>query len=97
MIALPSTGLLEQLARAEVNSLEATESYLERIEQLDAEIGAFITVDADSALEQAREADAALSDGRLLGPLHGFPVALKDNIDTAGLRTTVGSLSLIHI
>jgi aspartyl-tRNA(Asn)/glutamyl-tRNA(Gln) amidotransferase subunit A len=91
LIALPSTGLLEQLARGEVDSLDATASYLERIEQLDGEIGAFITVDADSALQQAREADAALSNGLLLGPLHGLPVALKDNIDSAGLRTTVGS------
>lgn len=91
MIALPPIGLREQIARAETSSLEATEAYLERIERLDGEIGAFITVDAESALEQAREADAALGRGHSLGPLHGLPVALKDNIDSAGLRTTVGS------
>jgi len=91
VIALPPTGLREQIASAETSSLEATESYLERIERFDGDIGAFITVDADSALEQARAADEALESGRSLGLLHGLPVALKDNIDTAGLRTTVGS------
>jgi aspartyl-tRNA(Asn)/glutamyl-tRNA(Gln) amidotransferase subunit A len=91
VIALPPAGLREQIASADVSSLEATESYLERIERLDGDIGAFITVAADSAREQARAADEALESGRSLGPLHGLPVAIKDNIDTAGLRTTVGS------
>ena len=84
-------GLREQLASGEVGSVEATEAYLERIELLDGDIGAFLTVDAEGALEQARAADQALATGRTLGPLHGLPVSLKDNIDTAGLRTTVGS------
>ncbi len=91
MIALPPAGLREQIASADVSSLKATESYLERIERLDGDIGAFMTVAADSAREQARAADAALESGGSLGPLHGLPVAIKDNIDTAGLRTTVGS------
>ena len=91
MIALPPAGLREQIASAKVSSLDATESYLERIERFDGDIGAFITVAAGSALEQARAADESLELGRSLGPLHGLPVALKDNIDTAGLRTTVGS------
>jgi aspartyl-tRNA(Asn)/glutamyl-tRNA(Gln) amidotransferase subunit A len=91
VIELPAAGLRGQIASADVSSLEATESYLGRIERFDADIGAFITVDADSALEQARAADESLAFGRSLGLLHGLPIALKDNIDTAGLRTTVGS------
>jgi aspartyl-tRNA(Asn)/glutamyl-tRNA(Gln) amidotransferase subunit A len=86
------TGTLrEQIAAGEVSSVGVVERFLGRIERLDGELGAFITVAAEAALEQAHAADEALARGTLLGPLHGLPVALKDNIDTAGLRTTVGS------
>jgi aspartyl-tRNA(Asn)/glutamyl-tRNA(Gln) amidotransferase subunit A len=91
---LPLTGLLESLASGEISSVDATSAYLERIERLDGSIGAFWTVDADGALEQAGRADSALETGRQLGALHGLPVALKDNIDTAGLRTTNGAAFL---
>ena len=89
---LRPVGLRERLASGEVSSVDATEAYLARIELLDGDIRAFVTVDAEGALEQARAADEALATGQTLGALHGLPVALKDNIDTAGLRTTVGSL-----
>jgi aspartyl-tRNA(Asn)/glutamyl-tRNA(Gln) amidotransferase subunit A len=91
VIALPPTGLREQIASAEIGSLAATEAFLERIDRLDGELGAFYTVDADSALRDARAADERLARGEPPGLLHGLPVALKDNMDTAGLRTTVGS------
>jgi aspartyl-tRNA(Asn)/glutamyl-tRNA(Gln) amidotransferase subunit A len=91
VIALPPTGLREQIASAEIGSLAATEAYLDRIERLDGQIGAFYTVDADAALREAHAADERLGRGEPPGLLHGLPVALKDNIDTAGLRTTVGS------
>ena len=90
-IPVPREQLRDRLASGEISSLEATTRYLERIDRFDGRIGAFITVDADSALEQARKADPSLAAGKLLGSLHGLPIALKDNIDTAGLRTTVGS------
>jgi aspartyl-tRNA(Asn)/glutamyl-tRNA(Gln) amidotransferase subunit A len=89
--ALPAAGVREQLASGALTSLEATEAYLERIDRFDRGLGTFITVAAEVAREQARAADEARRRGTVLGPLHGLPVALKDNIDTAGLRTTVGS------
>jgi aspartyl-tRNA(Asn)/glutamyl-tRNA(Gln) amidotransferase subunit A len=88
---LPPTGLAARIRSGEIGSLEATEAYLGRIERLDGRIGAYITVTAQLAREQADAADEALARGEPLGPLHGLPVALKDNIDTAGVRTTVGS------
>jgi aspartyl-tRNA(Asn)/glutamyl-tRNA(Gln) amidotransferase subunit A len=90
VIAPPPTGLA-QIASGEVSSTDATRGYLARIERLDGLVGAFITVDAEGALEQARAADESFAAGSPLGPLHGAPFALKDNIDTAGLRTTAGS------
>jgi aspartyl-tRNA(Asn)/glutamyl-tRNA(Gln) amidotransferase subunit A len=88
---LPLTGLVARIRSDEIGSLEATEAYLERIDRMDGRIRAYITVTAELAREQASGADEALARGETLGPLHGLPIALKDNIDTAGVRTTVGS------
>lgn len=82
---------IDRLAAGEVTSAELVEASLLRIEQVDGEVGAFVTVTAELAREQAAAADAARSAGRLLGPLHGLPVGLKDNIDTAGIVTTAGA------
>jgi aspartyl-tRNA(Asn)/glutamyl-tRNA(Gln) amidotransferase subunit A len=68
-----------------------TRAYLDRIERLNPRFNAYITVTADTALTQAREMEDELKAGRYRGPLHGIPIALKDNIDTAGIRTTAAS------
>ena len=91
MSALPAAGLRERLRAGEVAAVEAVQAYLDRIERLNGTLGAYLTVAGEAALAQARAADEALARGEPPGPLHGLPVALKDNIDTAGLRTTVGS------
>src|SRR4051812_7154367 len=74
-----------------LSPVEVTEHCLERIARLDPALHAFITVTADLALAQARAAAAELERGHDRGPLHGVPIALKDLIDTAGIRTTGGS------
>ena len=87
-------GLLEvsQLVKTgEISSTEVTRTILERIERLNPEYKIFNTVSGDLAMEQARAADTEIQSGKYRGPLHGLPVAVKDIIDTAGVRTTYGS------
>jgi aspartyl-tRNA(Asn)/glutamyl-tRNA(Gln) amidotransferase subunit A len=74
-----------------VSSAELTEACLARIAIYDPKLDAFITVMKDQARAQARQLDAEAKAGRFRGPLHGVPIALKDNIDTADARTTGGS------
>ncbi|MCG6894112.1 MAG: Asp-tRNA(Asn)/Glu-tRNA(Gln) amidotransferase subunit GatA [Desulfobacteraceae bacterium] len=85
---------LEQAGRllrgGEITSAELTQSVLHRIEELDAKLGAFVTVCAEQALEQAAEADRAIADGDI-SPLTGIPMAVKDLICTKGIPTTCSS------
>jgi aspartyl-tRNA(Asn)/glutamyl-tRNA(Gln) amidotransferase subunit A len=74
-----------------VSPVELTEACLQRIEKHNPAFNAFITVTRDQALRSAREAETEIQRGRWRGPLHGVPVALKDNMDTAGIRTTGAS------
>ncbi len=85
------SDLAPRLRRREVSPVEITQGCLARIEKSDPALNAFITVMAESALEEAREAEAEILRGEWRGPLHGVPVALKDLIDTAGVRTTAAS------
>jgi aspartyl-tRNA(Asn)/glutamyl-tRNA(Gln) amidotransferase subunit A len=91
---LPSLSLEEAsrlVQKKSVSPVELTRSCLERIERLNPKLNAFITVTAERALAQARELENERQRGRWRGSLHGIPVALKDNIDTAGVRTTAAS------
>jgi aspartyl-tRNA(Asn)/glutamyl-tRNA(Gln) amidotransferase subunit A len=77
--------------RRSVSPLELTQAYLSRIEKLNPSLNAYITVTAEQALSRARELETEQQHGRWRGPLHGIPIALKDLIDTAGIRTTAAS------
>ena len=79
------------IRRREVSPLALTEACLKRIDAYNSSLNAFITITRDQALAAAREMDAELKKGKRRGPLHGIPVALKDNIDTGGIRTTAAS------
>ncbi len=83
----------EGLRRREFTSVELTESVLERVARVEPTINAYITLTAELALEQAREADAKLAAGTAT-PLTGIPVGVKDLIVTKGVRTTAGSKML---
>jgi aspartyl-tRNA(Asn)/glutamyl-tRNA(Gln) amidotransferase subunit A len=74
-----------------LTATDVTRHLLDRIAAYNSTLNAFITVTGESALAAAEKADLTLKSGRWLGPLHGIPVAIKDNIDTSDVRTTAGS------
>jgi aspartyl-tRNA(Asn)/glutamyl-tRNA(Gln) amidotransferase subunit A len=81
-----------QLLQTKATSpVELTRACLRRIEDLNATLNAFITVTAEDALRCAQAMELEQRKGQWRGPLHGIPIALKDNIDTAGVRTTAAS------
>src|SRR5215510_4392726 len=80
-----------QIRKGKISSEELTRLCLERIRQRNDKLNAFITVTAESALEQAREYDRDLKRRTIRGPFHGVPIALKDNLDTAGILTTAAA------
>jgi aspartyl-tRNA(Asn)/glutamyl-tRNA(Gln) amidotransferase subunit A len=85
------SDLAPRLRRREISPVEVTQGCLARIEKLNPPLNAFITLIAESALAEASRAEAEILRGDWRGALHGVPVALKDLIDTAGVRTTAAS------
>jgi Asp-tRNA(Asn)/Glu-tRNA(Gln) amidotransferase A subunit family amidase len=90
---LSLTQMAGMVRRGEVTSRELVELYLERIEKHDGRngINAYITVMGDAARIEADELDKLARTRRFKGPLHGMPIAVKDNLDTQGVRTTGGT------
>jgi aspartyl-tRNA(Asn)/glutamyl-tRNA(Gln) amidotransferase subunit A len=80
--------------KKEVSPVELTRACLERIERLNQKLNAFITITGDTALEEARRAEAEIARGEWKGPLHGIPLAVKDLFETAGVKTTAASAVL---
>jgi amidase len=90
-IVFSSTAQLAAAIRAgDVSAVEVLEAHLAQIEKHNPALNAIVTLDAERARVQAREADAALARGEVCGPLHGVPFTLKDAHATAGMRTTTG-------
>jgi aspartyl-tRNA(Asn)/glutamyl-tRNA(Gln) amidotransferase subunit A len=79
------------LRKRTVSPVELAQACIGRIERLNPQLNAFITVTAESALAEARQAEAEIGQGHWRGALHGIPIALKDLVDTSGVRTTAGS------
>jgi aspartyl-tRNA(Asn)/glutamyl-tRNA(Gln) amidotransferase subunit A len=87
----PVTEVAHLIRTRQVSPVELVELYLERIGEHDGTLKSYITVTPEIARQQAREAEHRLTTGKELGPLHGIPLAYKDEFFTQGVRTTCGS------
>ncbi len=91
---LSASELSRLIQQKEVSPVDATEAYLERIDDLDFKFNSYLTVCRRDALNAAKEAEQEIAKGHYLGPMHGIPVAVKDQLWTKGIRTTGGSYIL---
>ncbi len=89
-------ALHTRLVRGEIRATTLTEAVLARLTAVEEHLHAYITVTADLALQQAAQADAAFARGKVVSPLQGIPIALKDNLCTQGVRTTCASRILAN-
>ncbi|MBI4639661.1 MAG: amidase [Candidatus Tectomicrobia bacterium] len=89
----PAYELAKLIAQKKLSPVELTKIYLNRIEALNPQLNAFLTITFDEAMEAARQAEEAVMRGETLGPLHGIPTSIKDLEPTKGIRTTRGSLA----
>ena len=88
---LSASELVRLMIGKEASPVEVAQAHLERIEKLNPALNAIVTI-APDVLDQARQAEASLMSGEPPGPLHGLPITIKDTIETAGLRSTSGSM-----
>src|SRR5580658_10976563 len=88
---LSAVAMAEQIRNKELSPIELVEAHLSRIEKLNPQLNAFVQVDAEGAIRQARAAEAAVVHREKLGPLHGVPVSIKSSMEVAGMRCEAGT------
>jgi len=88
------TALAQAILEKQVSSREVVRAHLERIAKVNGKVKALTVILEESALAEARAADERLAAGHEVGPLHGVPVTIKDNIDLMGSATTQGIVAL---
>lgn len=88
---MPATELVSRMRRGQVSAREVMRAHLAQIERINPQVNAVVTLVADAAMAAAARADEDFARKRPLGSLHGLPIAHKDLVDTAGIRTTRGS------
>ena len=88
---LPAVTMAEFIRARKISPVELMEAHLARIAELNPKLNAYVQVDPDAALLQARAAEEAVLRGQELGPLHGVPVSIKSSIEVAGFRCEAGT------
>ncbi len=92
IIYASATALANAIRMKQVSAYEVVEAYIQRIEAVNPQLNAVVLLAADAALRRARQADAALAQGDLMGSLHGVPMTIKDSFNTAGVVSTAGTV-----
>ncbi len=88
---LSASQMAEQIRNKQISPVELVEAHLARIEHLNPKINAFVQIDSEGVLVQARNAEAAVMQNQNLCPLHGVPISIKSSIDVAGMRCEAGT------
>ena len=96
LLDLTALELGAAIKKGETTAVEAVECCFARMKEMEPEVHAFINLDEERAMDQAKKVQKEIEEGKLTGPLAGVPVAVKDNICTKGLATTCGSRMLEH-
>lgn len=91
LVFLSAVELAARIRRKDVSAREVMQAHLAQIERVNPRVNAIVTLVPDRAMADAARADEAMARGQPLGPLHGLPIAHKDLVETAGIRTTRGS------
>jgi len=91
LVYMTVSELSKRIQSREISPVELTRAYLERTAEVNPKVSVVITLTADLAMEQARQAEAEIARGEYRGRLHGIPYGVKDLLDTKGIRTTGGS------
>ncbi|MEM3563325.1 MAG: amidase [Candidatus Jordarchaeaceae archaeon] len=91
IIWMSAIDLANSIKKGEISPVEVVDAFYNRIKKINPEINAFVTLTEESARKEAEAAEKAVKSRKKLGPLHGVPVAIKDNIPVKGVRTTYGS------
>lgn len=88
---LPAVQMAREIRDRKVSPVELAEAHLAKIELLNPQLNAFVQVDPERVRRQARRAEEAVTDGRILGPLHGVPISIKGSIEVAEMKYEAGS------
>ena len=91
LIYKSAKSIAKSIKDKEVSAVEVVEAHLKHIEEVNGKLNAVIQLCGDRALDEAREADAALARGETKGALHGVPMTLKDSLDTESIISTGGT------
>ena len=85
LIFLSAVSMAEKIRKKEISPVELVDAHLAQIEKLNPKLNAFIQVDSEMARQASRDAEAAIRQGKTIGPLHGVPISIKSSISVRGL------------
>lgn len=88
---LSATEMARQIRNRKISAVELVDAHLEKIDRLNSKLNAFVHVDPERVRREARQADAAVLRGALLGPLHGVPISIKSSVEVTGFRWECGT------